>query len=926
MSKLRLLSILFVLAILSACGGGNGGGGNAGDSKTSVVTASAVSLGAITAMSNVSLDASASSDSLNGNLTYIWIQTSGTTVKIANTSSASTSFTAPAATDSIQTLAFQVTVSSATDSDMITITGTLAAEVTPISVVTASAAQLLDTIPATSHVSLDASASSDSLNGDLTYLWSQISGTNVVINNDTSAIANFTSPAAIDVIQTLVFQVTVSSATDSDTATLTATISAEVVVQPNILFILSDDQGLDASAQYNISTDLPNTPTLNALAASGITFDNAWATPACTTTRGTIITGKFGVNSGIDYVPASIDENEEVIQEYLANNQVTANYASALFGKWHLGTDPNDVGIDYYAGNMHNPADYYNWDLTINGQESNSTEYHTTKITDLAKDWINGQTTPWFAWVAYSAPHSPFHLPPADLHERDQLTGETEHINANKREYYLAAVEAMDSEISRLLNSLDSATLANTIIIYLGDNGSPKAVSDGYLSSHSKGTLYQGGVAVPLVISGKGVTRQGIREDALITATDLYATFAEIAGIDNSNIHDSNSFAALLTNENSNSQDYVYTQYKTGKNIADLGWTVRSSEYKLINFEDNTQAAYALDDFYENEDLLPTANSDLLAKLTDLETIANNITGNNSGTPIDITNAILTNGNGNCASYVEDFTSTVNDVNNATVFYGDLVISLVNDKCIFYTNEIPNHDFNDREDGNKFPNNVSVQDHQFEVTATPSKAVSFTELSLQTDNAILLNGVKVDLLAAACYGVGGQPKGDEKIGCNDGNDWRYDPMSLLNGFKTDTHNAHAQPDGSYHYHGSPNALFVSDDNSVTSPVIGFAADGFPIFGSYFDDNGTIRKAISSYQLKTGSRPSGVDEPGEAGEVFSDEVYNGRFRDDYQYVESYGDLDECNGMTVNGVYGYYVTDSYPYMMACFSGTPDESFDK
>ena len=101
-------------------------------------------------------------------------------------------------------------------------------------------------------------------------------------------------------------------------------------------------------------------------------------------------------------------------------------------------------------------------------------------------------------------------------------------------------------------------------------------------------------------------------------------------------------------------------------------------------------------------------------------------------------------------------------------------------------------------------------------------------------------------------------------------------------------------------------------------VIGFAADGFPIFGSYFDDGSNIRKAQSSYRLKAGDRPSGAGDP--AGS------YDGAFRDDYEYVEGLGDLDECNGMTLNGVYGYYVTDSYPYVLACFTGTPDSSFSK
>ena len=134
----------------------------------------------------------------------------------------------------------------------------------------------------------------------------------------------------------------------------------------------------------------------------------------------------------------------------------------------------------------------------------------------------------------------------------------------------------------------------------------------------------------------------------------------------------------------------------------------------------------------------------------------------------------------------------------------------------------------------------------------------------------------------------------------------------------DSHNAHTQPSGAYHYHGNPKALFDDHDNKMASPVIGFAADGFPIFGSYFDDNGTIRKATSSYQLKQGNRPSGAGNPGR--------TYDGTFVDDYEYIEGAGDLDECNGMSVNGIYGYYVTDSYPYLLGCFQGTPNTSFRK
>ena len=142
-------------------------------------------------------------------------------------------------------------------------------------------------------------------------------------------------------------------------------------------------------------------------------------------------------------------------------------------------------------------------------------------------------------------------------------------------------------------------------------------------------------------------------------------------------------------------------------------------------------------------------------------------------------------------------------------------------------------------------------------------------------------------------------------------------MHVANGFAVDSHNAHAQPDGTYHYHGSPLALF-EDNANEDSPVIGFAADGFPIYGTYFDDQGEVRSVISSYRLKSGDRPNGAGEPGGS--------YDGAFRDDYEYVEGLGDLDACNGMTLNGAYAYYITVSYPYVLSCFSGTPDSSFTK
>ena len=341
------------------------------------------------------------------------------------------------------------------------------------------------------------------------------------------------------------------------------------------------------------------------------------------------------------------------------------------------------------------------------------------------------------------------------------------------------------------------------------------------------------------------------------------------------------------------------------------GWTVSDGFIKLIQLEDGTQELYRVDsDLSEVENLINEV--DYSTDIQRLTNIGNSIRGVSDNPTINLTNQNLVNRNANCKSYAESYFSDVMDVNNSRAFNGQLSIEVNGDKCIFNTNAIPNHDFNDG--GDSFPNDVTAQDDTFQITASPRFANETSPLSLRVDNALLLNGVKVDLLAAACFGVG-----DEKTGCNDDSTpWRFDPMHPPNNFRVDSHNAHAQPDGTYHYHGTPNALYVDGNNDQASPVLGFAADGFPIYGPYIDDNGLIRKALPSYQLRSGDRPDGNGNPGGA--------YDGTYRDDYEFVSGSGDLDECNGMMVDGSYGYYITDDYPYILACFKGTPDTSFNK
>ena len=304
---------------------------------------------------------------------------------------------------------------------------------------------------------------------------------------------------------------------------------------------------------------------------------------------------------------------------------------------------------------------------------------------------------------------------------------------------------------------------------------------------------------------------------------------------------------------------------------------------------------------------------------------------NDTTDAIDITDVEFTNTSANCASYTGQFESNVTDVNRNVAFHGEVTITADNTKCYFIANEIPNHDFHDGD--HLFASDVSEQEGAYQIPKSPVIADQNTSLNLGTTNAIFLNGVTVDLLAAACYDVGSEALGQEKIGCGQdqiNNPWRYDPMSPLNNFGEDSHNAHAQPDGTYHYHGSPLAMYNQDcdvEDSV-SPVVGFAADGFPIYGPCFNDNGNIREARSSYNLKSDGEARqhvvGYTTPVAHNGDIASTNYDGQFRGDYEYSESTGDLDECNGMLVDGQYGYYLTNAYPWVIGCYKGTVDSSF--
>lgn len=299
--------------------------------------------------------------------------------------------------------------------------------------------------------------------------------------------------------------------------------------------------------------------------------------------------------------------------------------------------------------------------------------------------------------------------------------------------------------------------------------------------------------------------------------------------------------------------------------------------------------------------------------------ISSNSTESTGHLTLDIKDISLTSLSSDCADYSDSYFANVEDIKLQKMFLSQVEVSGDGHFCTISANDIPNYDFNDNSAHWATP--IAEQVIALSIPRNPTLSDTKTDLSLLTYNAVMLNGVVLDQIANGCYKPAdpqADSDGNVSNGCGLWVDWRLDPMGKVK-FGTDSHNAHTQPGGLYHYHGSPNALFDPAETNQASPVIGFAADGFPIFGPYFTDEATgeILKAESGYTLKSGLRPISDTSPGGS--------YDGTYIQDYEFT-GVGTLDECNGMTIGDQYGYYITDSYPYVMGCYSGTPDLSFSK
>lgn len=212
------------------------------------------------------------------------------------------------------------------------------------------------------------------------------------------------------------------------------------------------------------------------------------------------------------------------------------------------------------------------------------------------------------------------------------------------------------------------------------------------------------------------------------------------------------------------------------------------------------------------------------------------------------------------------------------------------------------------------PNSIATQSYRFSMPTQPSLNSNATSADRYVFG-VALNGVIFDPATAEFWNR------DRSSG------WNYEAFGTgTQNLGLDSSNAHVQPNGAYHYHGLPDALYDRLADASGPTLIGYAADGFPIYGplSYADANDASSRLVemqSSYVLRSGTRDSG---PGG--------VYDGTFTADWVYAAGSGTLDVCNGRIgvtqeyPDGTYYYVITDEFPHVPRCFAGDPDASFSK
>lgn len=403
--------------------------------------------------------------------------------------------------------------------------------------------------------------------------------------------------------------------------------------KPNFILFYIDDLGWTDLGCYG--SDLYETPNLDQLAAEGIRFTDAYsACTVCSPSRAALMTGKYPARLHLtDWIDGHkrpfaklkvpdwqmyLDTTETTIAEILKDN----GYVTGIFGKWHLGDDPvywpENQGFDVNIGGYRwgAPGSYFypyhgnkrDGLHPPNLEEGKEGEYLTDRLTDEAIKFIEREKDkPFFIYLPHYAVHTPIQAHDSiSIYFKEKIKPDSRHNNAE----YAAMIHSVDQSVGRIQDKLVDLQLdGHTTIFFTSDNGGLELrnITDNGIIRDGKGSAYEGGVRVPLIISIPGITHAGQVSGVPVIGMDLFATIQAIAGIE------------VIENDGVNLMGYLgnadklppereifwhYPHYHQGG--ATPYSAMRSGNYKLIEFfEDSRLELYDLsEDIAEEHNLI----------------------------------------------------------------------------------------------------------------------------------------------------------------------------------------------------------------------------------------------------------------------------------------------------------------------------------
>lgn len=409
---------------------------------------------------------------------------------------------------------------------------------------------------------------------------------------------------------------------------------------PNIVFILIDDMGWTDLHCYG--SRVYETPHVDALAAQGMKFTNAYsACTVCSPTRASILTGRDPARLHLtDWIPGHVSPKDKMRVPnwtmYLSLDEITlpkalkpAGYASASIGKWHLGGPeyyPEKHGFDINIAGTHKgqpPSYFYPYKIeTLPGGKEG--EYITDRLTDEALAFIEkNKARPFFLYLPHFGVHTPLQ---GKKEVVDKYKAKSKPDDLQKNATYAAMVESVDESVGRIVARLDELKLSEkTIVIFYSDNGGlvlGKTTNNAPLRE-GKGSAYEGGVRVPLIVRWPGKVQPGSVCDVPVISSDFFPTFCEAAGVKPDPAHplDGVSLLPLWTGAGTLQRDALYWHYPHyHPGGATPHGAVCCGDFKLVEFfEDGRLELYNLkDDIGEKNNLidkLPEKAKELHQKL-----------------------------------------------------------------------------------------------------------------------------------------------------------------------------------------------------------------------------------------------------------------------------------------------------------------------